>query len=169
MIIKLYDVEKSEIVSDRYANKDISVPVDLDDGLQYYFIENDAISNPNHNQYYIERGSIELTDEEHPDYPHILKAVQTYSLVEYSSVVVLAELKRSFGEWVDNEYLPQTRTKHSDELAGIYGEVSEERTLYIKSCKSWYYNLIIEYNNRVENYTNNNVFPSFEWESKPVE
>lgn len=163
MKIELYRNE--EYINSVYANRNIAKPVPLDEGYQYYFIEEIKPINTNPYRYELKYKDTILTNEKHIDYPHLLKAIKNYELVEYSKDYVIDQLNKSLYDLLDIEYPIYVRQKHSDEI--MFTKPNEERVAYITSLKNWELGQRLEKEKRVFEYINNNTFPSFIWESKP--
>lgn len=168
MRIVLY--KNGNIDKEGYASIDISKPIRLDKGYQYYYIERAIADIGSHYRYYLSNKYIELTTEPHPEFKHLLKAIEKRDLLEHSKDVVINMLIDNFGAFFDKNYPHHNRIKHSDELNGLCGEIPQSRIDYLKSLKAWYMRGIEDLDHKKSEFINNNVFPNFDnWEEKPKE
>jgi hypothetical protein len=94
---------------------------------------------------------------------------RSWEIKQLPTQTVRNKLNKSLGEHLDSEYPEWKRQKHSDELNGVFGEITEERKRYIQNCKNWEKSCREERRKRDEEFLTNEVFPSFEWEPRPVE
>ncbi len=149
-----------------YPRNDYGLVVGLDEGIQYYYLEEIKPTNTNNDKYYLKDKEIVLTKEEHPEYIHLLKAIKEWELIEYSQAVVIQKLSNSLGEYLDSNYPTWKRTKHLRELQG---QPTKEREAYINSLFAWEDRCRLERDHREDNYINNNIFPDlYNWELMPT-
>lgn len=166
--MKVLKVQNGEIKEVEYPNIDISKPVyDLDESIQYYFINEIDVENTDVNRYDKKFKDFELTNEVHSEYAHLKIAKKEAYLSEKSQEEILNRLNAEFGEWFDYQYFPQTRTKHIVELQS--DKVTSAKKKEIADLQSWLIDCYFEKELRETNYKDNGIFPDFgNWPVKPV-
>lgn len=71
-----------ETIEKDYPRIDISIPVEnLDTNIQFYFIQEETVVNPDCSLYDIIKESDELTNEIHPQYSHLKICKRIFQLV----------------------------------------------------------------------------------------
>lgn len=164
MKIVLY--KNGKYINSGYKHVDISKPIlSLAKGYQYYYVEEIKPQITDVNRYYLRLKGDVLTTEKHQEYAHFLKLVKEWELVEYPKSVVIEKLNDSLGQHLDSLYAPWKRQKHTDELTS--DTITNERKTYIRALKAWEVSQRELRDQRETEYTNNNIFPSFEWDGMP--
>lgn len=160
--------EGDSIKEVKYPANDIKKPiVGLEKDIQYYWINETERPSFNPNKSRLSDEFV-LTDDIHPEYKHLLVCNKIWKIIDFDAQIVIKKLNDSLGNHLDTEYLTQTRIKHSDELNGVYGEVTQERIDYLMELKQWQKRCIDERDKRELDFLNNNIFPDFIWEPKPI-
>jgi len=157
--MKVIYKDSIQTIEKDYPNKDIKTPViGLDSDIKYYFIQVENIENPNSYRFNVIPKSDELTDELHPEFGHLKICKRGFELQEKPQNEIIERLNLELGAYLDSEYLPEIRIKHTFELTQ---PITDERKSYILSLNNWLNDCRKIRDKRESDYLNNNIFPEF--------
>jgi hypothetical protein len=137
----------------------------LSDRLMYFYIEEEEKPEYDENAQYL-KVSYNLSEEYHKTYSNLLVASMTYAIVDYDSDIVIEKLAASLGSHLDSNYPGWKRTKHLREYLNDE-EITDARKTYLESLFTWEDDCRSAYDNRVKEYNENGIFPSFIWDDIP--
>lgn len=167
-----------------YPNLDISIPVeninkaklngkhvdiskDSDEYIDLYFINEVIPVNDRPEQFDLIRLPDVLSNLTHEVYKHLKVCDRVWVLQEKSQAEILNNLNNTFGMWLDENYFPQTRTKHI--IESLSTNTSTEKKESIKKLHDWLLACYAEKEKRELEYINNGIFPDFgNWPEKPI-
>lgn len=142
-----------------YPNIDILIPIiGLNEGIQFYFIQENIIENPNPGRFNIVTKDLEFTNEVHPDYNHLLICKREMELIEKPQSEIIKRLNDDLGYYLDEVYPLWERNKH---LSEFLFEATPERIEYITKLGKWITDCRNERQRREDDYLNENIFPEF--------
>jgi len=166
---------KEQKILEAYPRKDISEPlVGAEDIRMYVIIDKRPIFDENKSSLKI--GEIELTSDVYENHKHLLIANQLYDIIDYPKEVIINKLNTSLGNYLDEQYPLWERAKHAGEgnyilLDMIVGKNTTDqldRKLYIDSVYNWITKCRADRALREKEYLENDIFPSFEWDKRPI-
>lgn len=174
--MKIATYNNGEFIKIGYPRKDFKPVEKLEKGIQFYYIEE------NRPDYSPEKSSLkkvdglELTEDKHEEYPHILKAIQNYEVIDYTQSQIINNLNRAVGEWIE-ERLPVwkqvkyiSRFMYLDILAKEGTATTEQlqEMEYLNDLDNWVIKCRADRDLREQEYLNNGIFPSFIFDEMPL-
>ncbi len=172
----IYDKEtKNGSIREEYLNKDISKPIDLDDNLEIYKVI-DVKPDYNVDSQRLKKDSYLYTDDLFEDYKHLKIANVNYIVEDIPQDEIIERLNNSLGAHLDNSYPLWERAKHSgignyilwNKTEGELTSVELATKAKIDNTYAWITQCRAERDEREQNYKDNDIFPSFEWEERPT-
>lgn len=106
----------------------------LDSSIQYYYINESVIDNPNPDRYDLVIKDV-LTDKIHPEYKHLKICERTWELVEKPESEIIQRLNDELGLYLDEQYPAWERDKHVRKE--LFSKSNHEDKAYIKALDSW--------------------------------
>lgn len=144
-----------------YPNIDNVELEGLTDQYNLYTITHEERPDINENIGYLV-DDIQFTEKKDDDYPFLLKAVKGFKVITHSHEEIITRLNESIGQYIENNYPLWKQTRDQWRIIN-----NDERADYYKSLFQWADRLRAERDSRENDYIQNNIFPSFEWEPKP--
>lgn len=160
----IYDTKLKKVVkeSDKYPNIDISNPLKGAKDIEIYFVVDEKPVYDANKQRLLKL-DYKLTTELYEGYKHIKIAKVNYKIVEVSQEEILSKLSNALYEHLDMMYPLVERQKNSDELQ--FANITDAKRTEILNKKDWEQRCRQEKRDRESAYINENIFPSFEFET----
>ena len=166
-----------ERITDKYPRKDISEPLEGAADYQLYVIDHTIPAFDELKQTVKVLPNYALTTEKYLNHSHILIATK-YQLIDKTKDEVIEALNDSLGKHLDTSYPFWEQNKHSGRALryisslSMGGTPTAEETNYINRkvvvLADWASRCRVERDNREKEYRDNDIFPSFEWEARPL-
>jgi hypothetical protein len=157
-----------------YPRIDTGVIVGLSGNLTWYYEVKESI--PTHDsRIYKAVKSTTFTTDEHPNYPHILKAVTGFSLVQLTDDQIVVNIHIADEDWLatycQESEQDNLRTEGllllEKSILGTATQADEDRKTYLKAVQSWFVTVRSEANTMADDFLNGTL-PDFVFTSKPV-
>jgi hypothetical protein len=136
------------------------LPKDSPDYIKIYWINEiyPVIENPNQS---IISGEFEyeFTKENHKEYDHFKIVNKIYKKIDFQQEQVIENLNNAYGNYLDTQYPQVERLNHTIELLN---GTEPEREKYIKTLQDWLLKCKEDRKNRITDYKEKSIFPSFE-------
>ena len=172
MKVIIYNTKTKQSKYAPYPSRDITKPVPgLDSDLRIYMLFPSEVPTYN-GQFEMVHESITYTDEATEEYPHIYKAITSYTVSRLSDEEIIDALNNSVGSWIERHYPYWKQLKYSKRRMSYI----EKETLtkeeqddynYIKSIDAWAEQCRIDRDQMESNFIENGVLPSLQWSEAP--
>lgn len=162
MKVLFKNIETDEVWEGNYPRKDISEPVQgLSKDIEIYYINETKEDLINSLKYKLVKQKDNLSNDNHNEYKHLKLCNRNWIRVEKTKEEVISNLNSTLYNILDREYPLIERIKDSDEM--IYGNPDNDKENIIRTKKKWEQDLRTLNRQRIKDYIENDIFPSFEF------
>jgi len=134
------NLDNGEVKVVDYPRHDTEPVYGLTGNVEFYLIERDTYPTEDARLYFIKE-LIECTEEQDEQLPHFKKAVIHYEVIRKPDWIIIDELNKSLGNYLDEHYPIWKRIKHTRELMEIgSGDIDSEqadRLIYLNIWREW--------------------------------
>jgi len=159
-----------------YPRRDISKPITgLEEGVVFYYIKENEKPTYDINKSRLIKKDI-LTDSKCHKYPHLLVCERIYEVVDFPMEYVVNMLKQSMEDHLTQQLPAIEQTRNITRYLTLREYQKEDRITegqlrelsFLNELDKWDIELRNDLNNRILEYKENNIFPSFTgWSIKP--
>lgn len=157
----------------QYPRTDMGPIIGLDNDIKFYGIEETTIPDFDNKLYKLQVEE-EWLDEPFNGLSHLGTYRKNYTIVPLSNDIIINNLNKSVGNWIDTEYPLWEQNKHTGQILRLmqissYERTDEENSRYnwIIATADWAKSCRELRDLKETQLISNGILPSFEWPLRP--